>query len=98
MRFCSGCGKTISILNNSDAEFCPDCVPENKLKTTVPKQKAENGSDLDSTTFSIKDGKLVLESDEGWLLWSGDLRQQHSFETIKDRASRILKIRRRQKK
>jgi len=95
MRFCTTCGKTISILNDSGADLCQSC------KTPAPKSSPHNEPppntvDLSSTKLSVKNGKLILESEEGWLLWSGDKLQQHSMGTITERASRILKIRKRQ--
>jgi len=97
MRFCSGCGKTISILNDSDAELCKTCRPGNS--TVLPTQQNSGVcSDLLSTTIRVEDGKILLESREGWLLWSGDCTAKHTFESMTSRAGRILTIRNKQKK
>lgn len=62
------------------------------------KSKSEQSPDIFSATFSYVDGKIMLKSEEGWILWSGSADQEHSLQTIIDRAAPILKIRSKRKK
>jgi len=59
---------------------------------------SEQSADIFSATLSYVDGKIMLKSKEGWILWSGSAAQEHSLQTIIDRAAPILKIRSKRKK
>ncbi len=94
MKFCTSCGKAVSIFDTTDVELCRKCsVKENQ--TVVPGNA--NNIDLNGATFSAENGKLLLKSKEGWLLWSGSANELHSFQAISEKAKRILKIRRKKK-
>jgi len=97
MKFCLKCGRTLAILEQTGDQFCEKC----RAASTVdaPAAVEENGiQQLLTATLSLKKGRLVLESTEGWLLWSGADDQPHSLQSIVDRAGKILKIQKRQKK
>jgi len=97
MKFCRQCGKTVAIFNNSDRELCLDCDARKAVKEDRPAAEKKDSADLLAASLSIKDGKIVLESREGMLLWSGSGGQPHTLKTILDRASRILTIRQRRR-
>jgi hypothetical protein len=98
MRFCRQCGRTLAILNDSKAEYCNDCIADTAAGAPRAAQETPRHLELLSATLSVKDGKIVLESQEGWLLWSGQDDKPHSFKLIVDQAAHILKIRKRKHK
>jgi len=95
MRFCIDCGKAVAIFDNSAADLCIKCA---NLEATTKIAKKTNTIDLNSATFSTENGKLILQSKEGWLLWSGNIDGPHSFQAITEKATRILHIRKKRKK
>jgi len=98
MKFCSKCGSTLSILNDHSGDLCQRCAPPSPSKQVDSRVIDHDFEAIGSATLSVKDGKIMLESKEGWLLWSGAAPQAHTLKTILDRANLILKIRKRQKK
>lgn len=60
--------------------------------------ETETSPDIFSATLTYVDGKLMLKSKEGWILWSGSAEQEYSLQAIIDRAAPILKIRSKRKK
>ncbi len=93
MKFCIKCGKTVSVLNDSASDLCTNCSDKKTEKAGDSKN-----SDLNSATFSTENGKLILKSKEGWLLWSGAANEIHSFHKITEKAERILNIRNKHRK
>ena len=91
MKFCTSCGKAVSIFDTTDVELCRNCSIK---ESSIAAPKNTNNNDLSGATFSAKNGKLFLKSKEGWLLWSGSANELHSFQAISEKAKRILKIRR----
>ena len=97
MKFCQQCGQTLSILTNSSNEYCEKCTPA-PVESPPVDDKTEQPPDIYSATFSCVDGKIMLKSKEGWILWSGNADHEHSLQNIIDRAVPILKIRSKRKK
>jgi len=95
MKFCRQCGQTLPLLENLKEEYCSQCTiaRAEQLSTEDTTVKKEENPDIFSTTLSCKDGKIMLTSKEGWLLWSGAKDEQHSLQQILDRSTSILKIR-----
>lgn len=98
MKFCTECGRTLSILNEHNGDICSKCAPKVSIKQTKSPDNQDILKNIGTAVLSIKKGKIVLESEEGWLLWSGETIQNYTLQTILDKANRILKIRKRQKK
>lgn len=69
----------------------------NKEPGKKPENTKAGDPALDAATLSVKNGRIILESPEGWLLWSGNPADNHSLETILTSATKILKIRKRLK-
>lgn len=97
MKFCQQCGQTLSILTNTNSDYCTECTarPEKPPTANV---NVEQPPDIFSAIFACADGKILLKSKEGWILWSGSAENEHSLKTIIDRADAILKIRSKRKK
>lgn len=94
MKFCRQCGQALAILDRSILALCPACTLESQKKKAVVVGNTDSSADIVAyATISVRDGKIVIESKEGWLLWSGSDKTGHSLQQILDRASRILKIR-----
>jgi hypothetical protein len=98
MKFCRQCGRTLAILQDSSSHYCKSCTAAglDNLQQSSPPAKADD--DILAAQLSIKNGKIVLESKEGWLLWSGSDTASYSLQAIIDRAAPILKIRKRRVK
>ncbi len=98
MKFCRQCGRTLAILQDSSSNYCTSCtaVGRNQTEPSPPTTPAD--SDIPAAHLSVKNGKIVLESKEGWLLWSGSDTSSHSLQAILERAAAILKIRKRRVK
>lgn len=97
MKFCRQCGKTVAIFNDSDLELCSGCTPEKSGKSDRSALEKKCFEDLLTATVRISDGKILLESEGGVLLWSGAGDRSHPLESILDRGSRILAIRRKKR-
>jgi hypothetical protein len=97
MKFCQQCGQTLSILAHSSSDYCTECTaaPE---KSPAENIQVDQPPDIYSAFFTCTDGKIVLKSKEGWILWSGSAENEHCLQTIIDRADAILKIRSKRKK
>ena len=98
MKFCRQCGRTLAILQESSNDYCKSCTATglDNMQTSPPTVKEDD--DILAAHLSVKNGKIVLESKEGWLLWSGSDTASHSLQAIFERAAPILKIRRRRVK
>lgn len=82
MRFCSTCGKTIAILNDTDDQFCQNCSPAKKPEKAQPTSNPATLDEFGDTIISVRGNRLILESPEGWLLWSGSIESNHNLHEI----------------
>lgn len=95
MKFCQRCGQTLSVLEEPDQQLCEPCFSAPEPITPVQEEDAD---DINTAVLSQVDGKIVLKSKKGWLLWSGNAEEQHSLQQILKRAAHILKVRSKRKK
>ncbi|MEE4243296.1 MAG: hypothetical protein V2I36_17675 [Desulfopila sp.] len=95
MKFCRNCGRTIALLQDSSTEYCEKCASAAQDNTLSSSQAVEADRNILSAFLSVKNGKIVLESEEGWLLWSGSDSVPHSLPAILERATHIFNIRKR---
>lgn len=98
MKFCRQCGRTLAILQDSSSHYCKSCTVAGRDNAQPSSPPAKADDDILAAHLSLKNGKIVLESKEGWLLWSGSDTASHSLQAILDRAAPILKIRKRRVK
>ena len=105
MKFCTSCGSALEFFEFLDGELCSNCLknkesgkqadPSPPLSAPSPQ---ENFTDMEDVVLAFEDGKLVLKSSEGWVLWSGPASERHKMKTILKRARQILKIRKKRRK
>lgn len=100
MQFCTRCGSVLNLFEFPDEEICYSCrkVEEKQTADPEPQQKTENSDissydSLNEATFQLENNQLVLRSPEGWTLWSGPVQTAVKFESIVQRANKIMKIR-----
>lgn len=108
MQFCSDCGAILNLFEFATRELCTDCFQKQAPpKTEVPAPPVEpiaptgvcNCTKLPETaTLLQSDGKIIITSVEGWILWSGPIDQHHQLQTVLKRAGQIYAIRSRSKK
>jgi hypothetical protein len=99
MKFCKDCGNALNLFETHDEEVCYTCLRKGlQEEKPAPVQETGNGALLLDALFSHEDGKLVLRSPEGWILWSAPDSETHSLGTIQMRAKRIHEIRKKRQK
>ena len=98
MQFCKQCGIPISVLQDTTLDLCITCASEVKQNTLGERKDITGNSNiLPNATIEVKDDKILLQSKEGWLLWSGDIASSHKLETLLQKAAKIYRIRKRKK-
>ncbi len=102
MKFCTACGSALEFFEFLDDELCSTCLKkDNKCSSAAPARAEEAKVSIDELSDSIlcfEDNKLVLKSEEGWVLWSAPCNEQNKIKTVLSRAQRILEIRRKRRK
>jgi hypothetical protein len=99
MKFCKTCGNALNLFETHDEEVCYACLKKGLKEEKPPHvQETGNGALLSNALFSHEEGKLVLRSPEGWILWSAPDSETHSLGSIQIRAKRIHEIRRKRQK
>ncbi len=99
MIFCKVCGEALNLFATHDEEVCYSC-----LKKGIPPERSavvrvkEKQDLLADAVLSHEEGKLVLRSAEGWVLWSAPDQTSYGLETILTRARRICEIRNKRRK
>lgn len=99
MRFCNDCGTVLNLFGSNERELCSACVQQQK-KLNPPPEKAKevdkNAAAYDllgEAILSFKNEKMVLQSKEGWELWSGPIVDKPNLQSILKRAATIYRIR-----
>ena len=106
VKFCTSCGSALEFFEFLDGELCSSCLKnrqsdkEANPSIAVPEEngKHESLADMEKAVLSFENGKLILKSPEGWILWSGPANEKHQIKTVLGRARQILKIRKKRKK
>jgi len=102
MRFCTACGTALELFEFLDGELCTSCLKDSEKKpaSSGKTQSAKNVGHrlLPQAVVAVEEGKLVIKSPEGWVLWSGSLDDDHQLDTILSQAERIHTIRMKRQK
>ena len=83
--------------------LCSSCIQHKKTllsKEPEPGQEAETdvADLLGETVITYENGKIILRSKEGWLLWSAAGETQTELKTVLKTAKFIYEIRKKRKK
>jgi hypothetical protein len=100
MIFCKECGGALNLFQIHDEEVCYTCLRKGikQEQKAAPARVAEEDDPLLTAAVSHEDGKIVLRSPEGWILWSCPDSEAHSLTSIISRARRIHQIRSKRQK
>ena len=100
MKFCRRCGKSLPLFANRQEEDCPQCTQATASHQSLEDTTANTreNSEIFSATLSCRDGRIMLTSKEGWLLWSGAEHETHTLQHMLDRSAAILAIRQKRRK
>lgn len=108
MQFCAECGAILNLFEFATRELCTDCFQKQApAKTETPPPPPApvipagvcNCTKLpENVNLLLSDGKIVIRSEEGWILWSGSIDQPHQLQMALKRAGKIYAIRSRSKK
>ena len=99
MKFCKACGQALNLFETQDEDICHSCLKK-KIEKEKPAPVREKGEapPLGEMFLGYEEGKLVLRSPEGWVLWSGPDTETYRMEDILIRARKICEIRNKRKK
>jgi hypothetical protein len=98
MQFCSDCGGVLNLFGKSSSGLCSACIQHKKEPEppkAVPQQ--ENRQELDDSTLTVENGKIILRSKEGWQLWSAPVNSSTTLANIVKSAKLIHRIRSKRK-
>ena len=96
MQFCVDCGGALNLFETNDDGLCPSCW--RKKEQSLPAKQTQMPADLDETTLSCVDGRIILTAKEGWVLWSCPSTEQTRLTTLVEQARRIYTIRKKRLK
>jgi hypothetical protein len=100
MIFCKVCGEALNLFETRDEEVCYTCLRKGiQQEPPAPVVRETGNADfLAEVLLGHEDGKLVVRSPEGWILWSAPDSETHSLGAILARAGRIHEIRKKRRK
>ncbi|MBU1138627.1 MAG: hypothetical protein KKD01_04070 [Proteobacteria bacterium] len=99
MKFCKDCGGVLNLFGNNSAELCSSCIQHTKkCLPTVPETATDNIDLIGDAVLTYENGKIVLRSKEGWLLWSASGETQTELTAVLKTAKLIYEIRNKRKK
>ncbi len=99
MKFCKDCGGVLNLFENNTSELCSSCVQHKKQPLSkVHKPITDNNDLLGETVFTYENGKIILRSKEGWLLWSASGEAETEMKTVLKTARFIYEVRKKRKK
>ncbi len=99
MIFCKICGGALNLFETKDEEVCYSCLKKGiEQEKPVPTREKEKEDPLSEALLGYEEGKLVLRSVEGWVLWSAPDTEAYKIEDILSRARRICEIRNKRRK
>ncbi len=104
MQFCNDCGGVLNLFGNNTSKLCSSCIQEKKrIEPPSPQpiqepKKPLTKFDLADAILTIKDGKIILRSKEGWQLWAAPGESETTLESMLKSAELIYGIRNKRKK
>lgn len=99
MKFCKDCGGVLNLFGDNSSELCSSCVQRNtKPLATVPEPVPDSKDLLGEAVLAYENGKILLRSKEGWLLWSASGETQTELAAVLKAARLIYEIRQKRKK
>ncbi len=99
MEFCKECGGALILFENNNSGLCSSCNLHYKKGVSKASESARGNADLPGdAVFTYEDGKILLRSKEGWLLWSASAEKQTELNTVLKSAKLIYEIRKKRKK
>jgi len=99
MIFCKVCGGALNLFETHDEEVCYACLKKGITKQKPAPVRQEDEEDLLANAYlGHEEGKFVLRSQEGWVLWSAPDSETYRLEVILARARRICEIRKKSRK
>ncbi|AGF79867.1 hypothetical protein UWK_03350 [Desulfocapsa sulfexigens DSM 10523] len=99
MQFCKDCGGVLNLFGNNTSELCSSCIQHKKKPETAPPTLQQDNDDLlAECILTVKNGKIILSSKEGWQLWSAPLDSQTNLGSMLKSAKLIYGIRSNRKK
>ncbi len=94
MKFCANCKKTLILFEFHEDGLCNNCLTLRKEKVKpIKANPKQDYLDLSDCILSCENGKVILSTSEGLILWSSPVEEKNKLGNILDRAQRILKIR-----
>ena len=104
MQFCTDCGGVLNLFGNNTSELCSSCIQQKKrIEPTSPQPTQKTNKplakpEIADAILTVKDGKIVLRSKEGWQLWAAPVESENTLESMLKSADLIYKIRSKRKK
>lgn len=99
MIFCKECGGALNLFETHNEEVCYACLRKGIKEEQKPLPVVASDVDpLLAAILSHEEGKMILRSPEGWVLWSAPDGEYHSLNSIINRARRIHQIRSKRQK
>jgi len=99
MIFCKVCGGALNLFETHNEEVCYSCLKKGiKEQEPAPVRKKKADDPLVEALLGHEEGKLVLRSAEGWILWSAPDNEKYKLDAILARARRICEIRNKRRK
>ena len=99
MKFCKDCGGVLNLFGNNTSELCSSCIQHSKQQAAKTSEPATDSHELlAETVLTYKNGKILLHSKEGWLLWSASGETETELKTMLKTAKLIYKIRKKRQK
>lgn len=99
MQFCKDCGGVLNLFGKNSSGLCSSCIQHKKAPEIIPQETPEDISGiLTESIITVKDGKIILRSKEGWQLWSAPAESQTQLQSILKSATLIYNIRIKRKK
>jgi hypothetical protein len=99
MIFCKVCGGALNLFETHNEEVCYSCLKKGiKQEKPPPLREKEDEDPLANASLEHEEGKFVLRSAEGWVLWSAPDTEVYRLDAILARARRICEIRNKRRK
>ncbi len=100
MEFCKDCGGVLNLFGKNSSGLCSSCIQHAKSLAPAPEPEPPASQETDillEAVIACHNGKITIQSKEGWQLWSGPADKETSMAEIIKSARLIYKIRSRRK-
>jgi hypothetical protein len=99
MQFCKDCGGVLNLFGNNSTGLCSSCIQHKKEPVLTPAKATPDFYDLLSEAIiTVEKGKIILQSKEGWQLWSATSESKTTLQSILKSAELIYNIRNKRNK